>query len=226
MAVMDEFREEREKIKYADRKTKIEYYLGYYYIHMLAIFFIILTIGFLIFLVATKKEIVLNATFINCDTSNQRKDFIIMAEERIGVDRSKQKIALDTTINFDNKLEETQEMPVILKSMDLGQIDVLAANKSTFIYLANLGCFADIRETMTPEQIEKYKRAFVKITLDDKNVPVGIDLSILHGTRDVFKFGGKQSNVIGIAQNSKDYEKAVQFIETLDDFEGGIDIEW
>ena len=68
MAVMDEFREEREAMKNGTRKQKLEYFWCYYKWHVICTVAAIAIISSFIYEGVTRKDIALYATFLNSYT--------------------------------------------------------------------------------------------------------------------------------------------------------------
>ncbi|MBR5247326.1 MAG: hypothetical protein IKV27_00005, partial [Lachnospiraceae bacterium] len=65
MAVMDEFREEREAMKHSTPKQKLEYFWLYYKWHLIIAVVAIVAITSFIYTTVTKKETALYALFLN-----------------------------------------------------------------------------------------------------------------------------------------------------------------
>lgn len=242
MAVMDEFREERETIKQASFGKKIQYVFEYYKWHIVLGVAVLAAIIAIIVYFVTKKTPVLNVTFVNCTKTNQVVYFLEKAETQMEIDRKKECIAIDTSISFDTKQETVEETATMVKAVRGGQVDLFAGDYDAFMMMAYADCFVDLSSVLPAEKMEEYEnylvyadRAIIRERMENGNmigysnksaeameepIPVGINLYFLKGTKDVFTFYGDKRRIIGVT-SEPDEAKAKNieiFLDTLDYF--------
>ena len=165
---MDEFREEREAMKHGTPKEKLEYFWLYYKWHVIITVVAIVAITSFIYTTVTKKETSLYALFLNSfvtaeDSGNSYKQgFLDMA----GIDCDKYKIIVDTNLYFqpgamdEDSYNALQKISIYVAA---GEIDLFGADLTTFEYYAYTDYLTDLRDMLTPEQIEKYSPYFYYI---------------------------------------------------------------
>jgi hypothetical protein len=166
MAVMDEFREEREALKNGSMKQRISYYWLYYKWYVIVAAAIIVFIVSFVHNILTRKEDAFAAAFINAweqeDAENYLNDFVVDA----GIDTSKFQINMDSNLYItEGSLDQTtmvttQKLMVYIAASSL---DILAADESTFRSYAYSEVLADLRTILTPQQLERYKPYFYYI---------------------------------------------------------------
>ena len=163
MAVMDEFREEREAMKNGTRKQKLEYFWCYYKWHVICTVAAIAIISSFIYKAVTRKDIALYATFLNSYTLavDDGEAYEQRITEAIGIDTSEYEIMIDNSLYMDleNMTDETtyntvQKMAVYVAA---DEIDVLVSNTEVFDYYAYIDYLTDLRTVLTPEQLEAYE---------------------------------------------------------------------
>ena len=249
MAVMDEFREEREAMKHGTPKQKLEYFWLYYKWHVIIAVAAIVAISSFIYEAVTRKETALFALFLNSfvlaedSGESYKQSFLDTAE----IDTDEYEIMLDTSLYFqpDSMGEDTytavQKVSVYVAA---GEIDLLGADQAAFEHYAYLDFLSDLRDMLTPEQIEKYSSSFYYIdreVLEAKQeaednleeftseypdpskpeemadpIPVGIFLeNASEEFNDNFMFSGNSSSAIGFVVNANRVENAQSFIDYI-----------
>lgn len=168
MPLMDEFKKERESIKDKPFKEKLGYFWYYYKWHTAgAIFFLIVVIT-LIHDIATSKEIVFNATFMNAYSldmsgSSEGNSFMNEFAQLAGIDTDKYDVYLDTNMRFDLTSYDEASLAASQKFLAMsaaGEIDVVVSERDIFSNYADSGMFQDLRDYLTEEQLEKYAGYF------------------------------------------------------------------
>ncbi len=156
MAVMDEFKKEREALKNGTPREKLAYFWDYYKWHTIgAVVALVVLAAFLTDTLGQKEE-VLNAAFLNSaqlvlsdEFANQ---FLVYAD----LDPSSCTATLDTTMSVqfdyldDVSIDSTQKL---WGSMAAGQLDMIAAGDELFPHYAMEGVFADLRNVLSEEQL-------------------------------------------------------------------------
>ena len=72
MSLMDEFKAERESIKQASLKKKLEYFWDYYKWHTIGAFFVLIAIGMFMYTASKSTETIFYAIFFNTDLSKTK----------------------------------------------------------------------------------------------------------------------------------------------------------
>ncbi len=249
MAVMDEFREEREAMKHGTPKQKLEYFWLYYKWHVIIAVAAIAAISSFIYEAVTRKEAALYALFLNSFTLAEdsgeayEQNFLDMTE----INTEEYEIMVDTSLYLqpgsmdENTYAAVQKVSVYVAA---GEIDLLAADQAAFEYYSYLDYLADLREMLTPEQIEKYSPYFYYIdsevlaakqeaadNLEDFTleypdptkpeemadpIPVGILLD--HASEEFksnYMFSGGTSSAIGFVVNANHVDTAQAFVDYI-----------
>ncbi len=161
MAVMDEFKEERESIKTAPFKKKVEYFWDYYKIHTIVVIAVLLIVGSLAQTYLTKKETVLYAAMVSGYAS---EDIIADLEtefmELIDADTKQYEAFISTSIYLDYETEDTNHMyglQALVTLVASSEIDVFVSEELSFVTLAYSEMFMNLEEYLTEEELEQYE---------------------------------------------------------------------
>lgn len=163
MPLMDEFKEERDVIKKAPLKVKLQYFWDYYKWHTFAIIVISALVISLVYSFITKKDVVYYAAIINGVETNQVEGFIEVLNEKFQVDPKKQEVRLDSGYKIDagtydqTTSENVQKISIYMAASD---IDNIIGDEDMFAKYAYLDSFMDLRDCLSPDQHEKYQNAF------------------------------------------------------------------
>lgn len=245
MAVMDEFREERAAMKNGTPKEKLLYFWYYYKWYVIGGIIIIVILSSIIYEVATQKETGFYGVFLNSWETETSADYTQHFADAIGMDTQKYSVMLDTSLIITDSYDETS----ILSSQKLmayiaGQtIDVIVSDADTIENLANNENFADLREILTPQQIETYKPYFYyvdKKVIEEKDkatqelnstytpnypdptkpeemeepIPVGLYVDTCQELTNAYIFSNHPV-VLGVMVNSTQQETAIAFIDYI-----------
>ena len=243
MPLMDEFREEREALKHGTLKQKLTYFADYYKWHA------IITVIVLYFVISfavqalTRKETALYVCMVNARASGS-EDYITDFAEFADIDLNSQELIFDTSISIqteapsESSRASSQKLLVYIAA---GELDVMITDAETIKIYTNNELFYDLREFLTPEQIERYKpylyyidmkavqewqeamdnfdESFVPSYPDPRKpeemeqpVPVGLCLKDREGFTDNFLFMNEDV-VLAVLQNTKKSETVKQFID-------------
>lgn len=163
MAVMDEFKEEREALKHGTFKQKVQYFWEYYRWHTLAVILIGIFAFYMIYMYATKKEEILYGAILNCYALENAEAYSREFVEYAGYDPEKYEAGFDSTVsvNFDEfDVNASASAEKLAMYMAAYQLDVMIAGDQIFENYANGGTFTDIRDHLTEEQIAEYEPYF------------------------------------------------------------------
>lgn len=162
MAVMDEFREEREALKNADFKTKWQYFLDYYKWWVIGIATGLAFVISIIYSNLTAKDNALFGYFLNTYAIEENTPSLITGfAETAGIDLAEYEIMLDNSLRFEttsgydeNTYTASQKIMVTIAA---GDVDFLAADEQAFNSYGTTDTFHDLRDIYTEEELEKYK---------------------------------------------------------------------
>lgn len=241
MAVMDEFKEEREAIKKAPLGKRVEYFFDYYKWHTIIIIVSVIAICAFIYEVSTNKDTGFEVAIINAYTDDV--DASSMIEEflpYLDIDTSKEEMIIDDTYYLDYINQDTNHATFLQKLITLVStkvIDVMAADEVTYARLAYINMFMDLEECMSEEFLEEYADQIVyidQVMLDkmeessddmteedyiigdasDMEEPVAVGIYVDENSKlyEYYSFMDEPV-VIGVVGNTTHLESAIAFVE-------------
>jgi len=163
MAMMDEFKEERESVKDKPFKERLAYFWYYYKIRTCAaIFALILLIVFTVDII-NNKEYAYYCTFVNSYTYNEETGFMDEFAKTTDIDLDEYAVYLDDAMRFSLDGYDQTSMAMLQKFVSMmfaGDIDNVVMEKDLYTNYAKSKTFMDLRDVLTEEQLEKYKDNF------------------------------------------------------------------
>lgn len=243
MPVMDEFREEREAIKHGTPKQKYQYFKDYYRTPLIIILLAAAFVGILIYHYVTHKDSAFYAVMLNCAPYEQNEWMKDEYADYAGIDQERFDVTFDT--GFYYKCNSTDEDSyVTIQKLDTyagaGHLDVMLGAGDEFAHFANSILFSDLREILTPEQLQKYEPYFYYIDAaqidltstvptdpgdyaDPKKpedmedpMPVGVYVESNEKLNTAYYFRNADNGIaLGIYSNSSHADNAVALIEYL-----------
>ncbi len=169
MAVMDEFKEERAKVKEMPLRGKIEYFVYYHKVLIFMVVLIVILGGTSIYSVLTTADSALYIALIDCIkcdyTGNTVMNYGAQIAEQLGLDPKTHTVTFDSTFLLsatENPSDESvYQIPEILWTrLATGQLDAFVAQESTINGWVMNDAFLDLSEVMSEEQYEYYKDSF------------------------------------------------------------------
>ncbi len=164
MPVMDEFKEERERIKSASLREKIGYYTYYYKFHALGVIVALAIIISVIHTIVTHKDTGIYVAITNSYGSETTSDDYEEEFANIqGLSADEYQLIYDTSLylNYDNQdsifMTTVQKLITLISSR---QVDVFVSESMVYEQFYGNGMFMDLRNVLTPEEIEEYKSNF------------------------------------------------------------------
>ena len=171
MAVMDEFKEEREALKNAGFKKRASYFIYYYKWYVIVAVLVLIAVISFIYQLATKKENAFYAVFMNSVESEEAAQrFQQNFNEYAGIDTQEFETVFDTSITIDEDnsmmadvtMTSTQKLMVYVAA---AEIDVLLSDSASIEKYANSSSFYDMREILTEEQLSRYEPYFYYVDM-------------------------------------------------------------
>ncbi len=168
MAVMDEFKEERQALKNASFKTKFNYFLDYYKWYVIGAIIVIALVASFIHQITTKKEVVFNAVMLNASLMTEGSEYTKKFTDYAGINLDTHEVYFDTSIRIiEDSTDETSYTSVqkLMVYTAAAELDVMVTDCDSFAKYANSSTFYDLRDILSDEQIQKYEPYFYYVDL-------------------------------------------------------------
>ncbi|MBQ8802305.1 MAG: hypothetical protein IJZ53_01540 [Tyzzerella sp.] len=167
MALMDEFREERENIlKNGTKKEKLAYFWEYYKWYVIIPAIIIIAVGSYIHHLVTAPEPLLNGVLLNVTEINTEEIIADFCKEQ-EIDTDDYSVDLNTGVNYvandDTGMANYESSQALMAWVSAGSVDFINGDLESVTELAYKGYFVDLTEVLSEEQIEKYEPYFLYI---------------------------------------------------------------
>ena len=163
MAVSDEIKAQRGKIKEMSFKEKISYFWEYYRIPFFIVAAVIILASFLIHDIATAKPYGFYAMLINASPSTQETDLEQSFSTYADIDTAKYDCYIDTATTLNLNSTNQYDMASIQKIMAVvaaGDLDTMVADYNSFSHYAMNDTFTDLRKVLSKDQLAKYSDDF------------------------------------------------------------------
>lgn len=178
MAIQDEIRHQRQRLRGRGVKAYISYYLTYYLWTTIAV--ICVVVGLLVVLVTmlSRKEQVLGVMFLNASTmSVGTNEYGARLEEGFaayaGIDTGRQEAVIDTScyqtpgLVADSYDMSTSEKVAVQAAA--GMLDCVVADASNFYYYTCSMAFEDLRDVLSEETLTRYEDEIYYVDMADVN---------------------------------------------------------
>lgn len=166
MAVMDEFKEEREALRHGTPKEKFNYFIDYYKWHVIIVVLAIIAGIYTIHEVMSRKETVLYTSLLNTlqlEAADQyNTDFI----ESVNLNTDKYRMIFDADIWIDiNSMDATNmaNSQKIAAHLAAGELDIMITDTGSLTTYSYQEDFFTMEELLSPEQYERYQPYFYYI---------------------------------------------------------------
>lgn len=166
MALMDEFKQERENIKKRGILQKVSYFWDYYKWHTIIILAIFAFILSSLYQAITEPDMTLNGTLLNTFSENAENPTATLVDdfmENQNLDASNCKITLNTSLFYtvnsetDIQMSNYEAIQVLLSQSSTGELDFITGDERAMTDLAYKEYLADLTEVLTPEQLALYE---------------------------------------------------------------------
>lgn len=162
MAVMDEFREEREAVKNGTPKQKLSYFWNYYKWHVIISVCVIACVTSFVYQLVTRKDTGLYCIFLNNWTVSEdsAEAYLQGFADFAGIDTNEYDITLDNSLYLSSDLLDESSYATVQKMAVLvaaSEIDVLAADQDAFEYYAYMDYLTDLRTVLSEEQLAAFE---------------------------------------------------------------------
>ena len=169
MALMDEFKEEREAVfKHGTFKQKVVYIWEYYKWHIIVPILVIIAITSYIVNLLTAPDILMNGVLLNIHNIESADPSEILLPDfykEQKIDAKHEEVSLNTNLYYTvgNDTSNYESAQVLMTWLSAGQLDFITGDASAMKELAYQEYFTDLRQYLTKEQFEKYEPYFLYI---------------------------------------------------------------
>ena len=167
MALSDEIREQRQKLKGQGAKAYLSYFWEYYRWPTVAVIAVAAMAISIVHSIATNKPNAINAIFLNAANPELTRDsewIDAPFAEYAGIDTEEYGLTIDTSSYItpggaasQMEMGTTEKIMAYAAAQDL---DVMTADPYNFQNYARNGMFVDLRTVLSAEQLEKYEPYF------------------------------------------------------------------
>ena len=159
MAVRDEIRAERKKLKGKGFKANWDYFWDYYKIHVIVGLGVILMIAFLVRDIVNNKPYGFYAMMLNSGASMAQEYFETGFEEYAEIDTEKYTCLIDTSASFSTLMYDDMTLASsqkIMASLSAKELDCIVADIPVMLYYGNQDTFLDLRPVYDAAQLEAF----------------------------------------------------------------------
>lgn len=166
MAVMDEFKKEREMMKSRTPKEKFAYFWDYHKWHVIGTAAVLIFVISYIHNVVTAKDTAFYAVLINSVSVEDTDPYMQEYAEYAGIDLEEYDILFDSSMVIQKDTNDEMSYTYMQKLMAYtaaAELDAMITGDETFRQYAYNENFHDLRNILTAEQLEKYEPYFYYI---------------------------------------------------------------
>ncbi len=233
MPVSNDIKEQRAKLKGAPFKDKWQYFLDYYKWPTIGIIAAIIAIIFFTRdVILSNKPVYIEVLMLNSystmDGKDISKDFALSRE----INLKKYQVHIDTTSTIvPNGTDETSYLNQqrVFASIMAADLDCMLADEAMFHYFSVQEAFDDLRNNLSPEQLEEYQDLILYETYEgvEEPVPIGIEISHIPflsvtGSYIPYEYSENPDDdqvYFGIITNSSDKQHALEFLDYILSFQ-------
>lgn len=219
MAMSDEVREQRMKLKDAPLKDKLFYYVGYYKWHAICLIVVSTVLIMSIYQTITgRRDKILYGVLIDANTTSEAQRLSKDVGELIHTDWIHQQVVMNVGVHFDAETwdEETYYSSSLLAALvQCEDLDFISAPETEFLHFAENGFFQEL-ETCLPADIREWiSDYYYYYTDEDGNTyPLGIHLDTCTKFEE-YAIYEKHETILGIVHNSPNIENIVTFLNFI-----------
>ncbi len=153
MAVMDEFKEEREKLKSQSFKKKLSYFWTYYKWYVIGGLFIAVILTATVRSFLTRTEDALYGVVVNGYASDNEEAFLTGFTDYAGIDTKEYSVAFNSTMRISDRLDESTlaASQFIMVYTSAGDLDVAVMDAQPFTKYAYSGIYSDLSTLLDSE---------------------------------------------------------------------------
>ena len=171
MALMDEFKKEREELRNGTFKDKLNYFWYYYKWYVIGILCALIVIVTLVYQIATEKEDAFKAVMLNANLLTEDGSYAEDFAEYADIDLNENIVFFDASLYITDDIMDAdayasiQKLTAYTMSED---VDIMVTDAHSFRKYAHNELFYDLRTILSEEQLEKYEPYFYYV--DQKTI--------------------------------------------------------
>lgn len=168
MAVMDEFREEREALKHGTPRQKFTYFMDYYKWHVIIAVIVIIMGIYTVREIMDKRDTALYACLLNTIELEGAQEYNAGFAEAIGLDTDAYQLTFDANIWIDiNSMDESTMVnsQKLMAHLAAGELDIMITDQDSISNYTYQDNFLTMEELLPPEQYGKYEPYFYYIDM-------------------------------------------------------------
>ncbi len=175
MPLMDEFKEERARMKERPFKDRFQYFLDYYKWHVVIIACVLYFIGSMAYNIITAKDTALRVALIDCNSNEATvQEYNNEIIEHLNINPKTHQIFLDNSYFLSGLDTMSGSSAEVLSVHIMAQeIDVFLSPEDVFNRYVQNGIFHDLRTILPEEYLEYYKDSFYYVeqsVIDDEEI--------------------------------------------------------
>ena len=222
MALMDEFREEREQIKTAPLSKKIQYFKDYYLIPTLFTVFVVTVAVLVLKSTIFRREESLYVCMVNFAAAEEAEENVTEAFEKKALSDKKDYIVVDSNTYIAVDEEESDlikysyvDEEKLLAMVMSGSLDFLASGQDVVERYMEQDWFDDLSGILDPDLLRKLEEE--DRILYKGSVPVAVSLDGSALVTGNFEYRGKKGEALygGFPAGSQRRELAARFLDFL-----------
>lgn len=219
MPVMDEFKEERAKLKDASAKEKLNYFWYYYKWHVIIAAAAVVLLVSLIHDIVTRKDTAFHVAVINhASLTGAAENYTGELADYLGIDTAEEEVVIDSTYRISFSAYSRQSINSSEKLMAQaasGSLDSMISDEESFAQYAQNFFFLDLTSVLSKEEIDSLKPYLYYSETDDGIVPLGVYLDNCTQFLETYRPADNTRSVFGIVANTEHTELAVRFLHFL-----------
>lgn len=171
MAVMDEFKEEREALKNESFKKRFSYFVYYYKWYVIVGVIAVVCLSSMIYQMLTAKDPAFYAVMLNSLADEETSEsFNREFMEYAGIDPDEYEMLMDTTLHINPDKNAVDQATVtstqkLMVYMAAAELDVMLSDSTSIEQYANNEYFFDMRSILSEEQLAKYEPYFYYVDM-------------------------------------------------------------
>ncbi|WP_026517828.1 hypothetical protein [Butyrivibrio sp. MC2021] len=166
MAVRDEIREERKKLKGQGFQAYLEYFWDYYKLHAIAVVALIIVIAVVIKDVRNNKPYAFYAMMLNSGASMAQDTIQDSFAEYASIDTKEYSCLVDTSSSFDPLILDQMAVATsqkIMAVLSAKELDVMTGDLRIMLHYGNQETFLDLREVYSEDELKSLEDRLIYV---------------------------------------------------------------
>lgn len=208
----EEIKKDREKLKGKSFRQKLEYFFMYYKIPVIIIAAVIMIVISVLHSRSQYREYAFHALFLNAANTLNDNNFSQEFGEILDIDTDNYTVTINSSLNIDGNSQvsigSTEKFAGEVSSEIL---DACIMPENLFLTYAEEGCYGDLRDFLTDEQLEQCADLLVY----RNDIPVGIKADSFSRIAEADLYTSEDSPIFGIVYNTPHPAECSAFLDYL-----------